>query len=51
MSLWNRVQYPSRREVFVSVRDTCVVTILVGICSLAVVATASKIVSTTVGVF
>lgn len=49
MSLWNRVQYPSRKRVLLSVRDTCIVTVLVGICSFAVVASASKIVSMTVG--
>jgi|NorSeaMetagenome_1021524.scaffolds.fasta_scaffold598497_1 hypothetical protein len=51
MSLWNRVQYPSRKSVAFSVRDTLGVSIGIGFCSLLVVSIASKIVATTVGVF
>ncbi len=51
MTLWNRVQYPSRRTVLLSVRDTVGVTLLVGICSTTVIGIVSKIVSMTVGAF
>lgn len=51
MTLWNRVQYPSRRTVLLSVRDTVGVTLLVGICSGTVIGIVSKIVATTVGAF
>lgn len=51
MTLWNRVQYPSRKTVIHSVRDTTIVSLVVGIGSFATVWCASSIVSILVGVF
>ena len=50
MTLWNRVQYSSRKVVLTAVRDTVTVAILVGICSWSLTTCASKIISTLAGV-
>jgi hypothetical protein len=51
MTLWNRVQYPSRQTVALSVRDTFLMSAVVGTGTLVCVTTVSKIVAMTVGVF
>lgn len=51
MTLWNRVQYPSRKSVAFSMRDTALVTTVVGTGAAVCVATVSKIVAMLVGVF
>lgn len=45
MTIWNRVQYPSKKNVLFNVRDTFFTTILVGICSATTITIATKIVS------
>lgn len=45
MSIWNRVQYPSKKTTLLATRDTFLITMFVGICSSCTVAIVSKIVS------
>jgi len=44
MSIWNRVEYPERKHIYKNVCNTAATTVVVGICSLIVTMTASKIV-------
>ena len=49
MTLWNRVQYPSRKTVAFSVRDTLLMSTIVGTATLVCVTTVSKLVAMSIG--
>ena len=44
MSLWKRVTYPNRKNLMYQLRDTAIVSLIVGVCTILVTESISKIV-------
>lgn len=45
LSIWNRVQYPSKNKVLLMIRDTGLVSLIVGVCAFTVTLFVSKTVA------
>ncbi len=45
LSIWNRVQYPSKNKVLLMIRDTGMVSLIVGVCAFTVTVFVSKTVA------